>query len=107
MIEKHWKFNQPLYIAFLDLEKPFDRIPRGNLWQALNTYDIPMDLQRAIEKTYKVFMSKVNTQMGGEKWFDIKSGVGLRQGSILSHLLFILYMDLAIKEVHGINDNDK
>ena len=52
-------------------------------------------------------MSKVNTQMGGEKWFDIKSGVGLRQGSILSHLLFILYMDLAIKEVHGINDNDK
>ena len=48
-------------------------------------------------------MSKVNTQMGG-KWFDKKSGV--RQGSILSPILFILYMDLVIKEVHGINDND-
>ena len=39
------------------------------------------------------------------KWFDTKSGV--RQGSIISPLLFILYMDLVIKEVHGINDNDK
>ena len=50
-------------------------------------------------------MSKVNTQMGGGKWFDTKYGV--RQCSILSPLLFILYMDLVIKEVHGINDNDK
>ena len=56
---------------------------------------------------YKVCKSKVNTQMGGGKWFDTKAGV--RQGSILSPLLVILfkYMDLVIKEVHGINDNDK
>ena len=52
LIEKHWEFNKPLYIALLDLQKAFDRIPRGNLWQALNTYEIPMDLQRAIESTY-------------------------------------------------------
>ena len=51
-------------------------------------------------------MSKVNIQMGGGKWFYTKSGV--RQSSILSPLLFILYMDLVIKEVHGIyDDNDK
>ena len=49
--------------------------------------------------------SKVNTQKWGGKWFDTKSGV--RQCSILSPLLFILYMDLVIKEVHGINDNDE
>ena len=72
---------------------------------ALNTYEIPMDLQRAIESTYKVCMSKVNNQMGGEIWFDTKSGV--RKGSILSPLLFTLYMDLVIEDVHGINENDK
>ncbi len=43
--------------------------------------------------------------MGGGKWFDTKYGV--RQCNILLPLLFILYMDLVIKEVHGINDNDK
>ena len=43
--------------------------------------------------------------MAGGKWFDTKSGV--RQGSILSPLHFILYMDLVIKGVHGINDNDE
>ena len=37
--------------------------------------------------------------------FDTKSWV--LQGSILSPLLFTLCVDLAIKEVHGINDNDK
>ena len=63
-----------------------------------------MDLQRAIESTYQVYISKVNTQMGGGKWFDTKSGV--RQGSILSPLLFILYMELVIKEVHRINVTD-
>ena len=61
---------------------------------ALNTYEIPMDLQRAIESTYKVCMSKINTQMGGGKWFDTKSGV--RKGSILSPLLFYI--------VHGSGD---
>ena len=26
VIEKHWEYNQPLFIAFLDLEKAFDRV---------------------------------------------------------------------------------
>ena len=29
VIEKHWEYNQPLFIAFLDLEKTFDRVSRG------------------------------------------------------------------------------
>ena len=49
--------------------------------------------------------SMMNTQMGGGKWFATKSGV--RQGSILSLLLLILFMDLVIKEVHGINYDDE
>ena len=37
-IEKHWKYNQPLFIAFLDLEKAFDRVPREKQWMAMAEY---------------------------------------------------------------------
>ena len=30
LIEKHWEFNQPLNVAFLNLEKAFGRIPKVN-----------------------------------------------------------------------------
>ena len=35
VIEKHWKYNQPLFIAFLDLEKAFDRVPSEKMWMAM------------------------------------------------------------------------
>ena len=31
IMDKHWEFNQPLYVAFLDLEKAFDRVPGSSL----------------------------------------------------------------------------
>ena len=48
VIEKHWEYNQPLFIAFLDLEKAFDRVPREKLWMAMAEYMVPADLQIAI-----------------------------------------------------------
>lgn len=37
IMDKHWEYNKPLYIAFIDLEKAFDSVPRTKLW---NTLDI-------------------------------------------------------------------
>ena len=91
-IEKHWEYNQPLFIAFLDLEKAFDRVPREKLWMAMAEYMVPADLQIAIKSTYKTSKSRVSTNIGSGEWFTTESGV--RQGSILSPILFIMYMDL-------------
>ena len=33
VMEKSWDFNQSLYIAFIDLQKAFDSIPRERLWE--------------------------------------------------------------------------
>jgi len=97
IMDKHWEFNQPLYIAFIDLEKAFDRVPRQKLWESLDIYNIPKPLKRAIMSLYKINHNRVSTGTGAELWFDTTSGV--RQGSVLSPLLFIMYLDLVIKEV--------
>ena len=105
VIEKHWEYNQPLFIAFLDLEKGFDRVPREKLWMAMAEHMVPADIQIAIKSTHKTNKSRVSTNIGSGEWFTPESGV--RQGSILSPILLVMCMDLVIKEVHQNNpDND-
>ena len=99
--EKSWEFATPRYLAFLDLEKAFDRVPRKKLWRvlALPDYNIPSNLQRAIRNMYTTSKSAVRPLSGKEIWFDITTGV--RQGSILSPLLFVLLMDQVLKSAHS------
>ena len=63
--EKHWEYNQPLFIDFMDLEKAFDRVPRETLWMAMAEYMVPADLQIA----YKSNNSRVSTNIGRGEWF--------------------------------------
>uniref|UniRef100_H3AQ47 ribonuclease H n=1 Tax=Latimeria chalumnae TaxID=7897 RepID=H3AQ47_LATCH len=99
MVERSWEWNVPQYMAFLDLEKAFDRIPRKKLWEVLEdpVYSIAPKLLRAVKGMYSVCESIARLQHGNEKWFTVRSSV--QQGSILSPLLFILYMDAIIKKV--------
>ena len=60
----------------------------------MDEYEIPPELKRAIN-TYGTCQSKVRVGTGEGEWFDTITGI--RQGSI--PLLFIMYMDLVIREV--------
>ena len=74
-------------------------ISKSNIWRALDTYVIPVCLERAMQSTYMVYKGKLNTQMVGGK-------VGVRQVSIQLRLFFIVNMDLIINKIlHDINDN--
>ena len=99
VIEKAWEWDRPQYIAFIDLEKAFDCIPREKLWKVLEEqhYQVPAMLLRAIKGMYWECESRVRSEEGRELWFNVKSGV--RQGSGLSPLLFIIYMDRIMREV--------
>ena len=103
--EKSWEFNRKAHVAFIDLEKAFDRVPRNVLWNILGKreYEVPSKLIGAIKSTYVNSVCKVKTQTDSNDWFRIETGV--KQGSVLSPLLFIIFMDycgrLVRRETNG------
>ena len=62
----------------------------------MDEYGIPSELKRVIISTYGTCQSKVRVGAGEGEWFDTISGV--RKVSIISPILFIVYMDLVIRE---------
>ena len=99
LVEKSWEFNSPIYILALDLEKAFDRVPRQKLWTVLADpyYNVPKKLYHNVKAMYKVCKSSVRSMYGEVQWFEVKCGV--RQGSVLSPLLFIIFMDAVVRQL--------
>jgi len=90
IIEKRREFNLDTHMAFLDLEKAFDRVNRNQLWQILNRRGIPYYLIEVIKSLYKNTSVQIEA---GRKILDkifIKQGV---QGCNLSPALFNIYID--------------
>ena len=48
-------------MAFLDMEKAFDRVNRSQLWQILNRRGIPYNLIEVIKSIYKNTSIKIDT----------------------------------------------
>ncbi|TWW75358.1 hypothetical protein D4764_13G0000200 [Takifugu flavidus] len=46
VFEGAWEFAQPVHMCFVDLEKAFDRVPRGVLWGVLQEYGVSGPLIR-------------------------------------------------------------
>ena len=51
--EKYLAINKPLYLAFLDLEKAFDCVPRKVIWWAMRKLGVEEWANRVIQDMYK------------------------------------------------------
>ena len=91
VFEKSWEYAKDVFACFVDLEKAYDRIPRDKLWEVLQKYGIGGQLLLAIKSFY--CQPEVCVRMNGKQSKPFHVGVGLRQGCVLSPLLFIVYMN--------------
>jgi len=91
IFEKSWEYGKDLFACFVGLEKAYDRVPRDKLWRVLQEYGIDGQLLLAIKFFY--CQPEVCVRVNGKQSKPFHVGVGLRQGCVLSPLLFIIYMN--------------
>ena len=94
--EKYLAANKRLYMAFVDLEKVFDRVPHKIIWWALRKLGIEERIVRLVQGMYANARSRVRVGEGYSEEFEVK--VGVHQGSVLSPLLFIIMLEALSQE---------
>ena len=94
--DKH-SANKRLYMAFVDLEKAFDRVPRKVIWWALRKLGVEEWIVRLVQGMYANVWSRVRVGEGYSEEYEVK--VGVHQGSVLSPLLFIIVLEALSREL--------
>jgi hypothetical protein len=98
--------QQHLYIGFLDIAKAFDCVPAQALWAALDEYDTPPGLKEMVQLIYSQRVGTVSVNGHSSQVFDLTTGV--KQGCLLSPLLFIVLLDSIIrKTLHRLSTTER
>ena len=91
IIEQSIEFQTSLYLNFVDFEKAFDSIDHQVLWALLRHYGLPEKFIRIIQLFYNNFRCQVIH--AGTLTEPFRVTTGLRQGCLLSPLLFLVVLD--------------
>ena len=84
--------EKKLYMCFVDLKKAFDRVPKKVMEWALRKKGLVEMLVQAVMSLYEGSKTKVRVGSGTSDEFGVK--VGVRQGSLLSPLIFSIEVDV-------------
>lgn len=103
IVEQSVEWNTSLYIKFIDFEKAFDSMDRSTIWDIMRHYGIPEKIAKIVESSYQGMSAKLLFKQRTSKSFRVKTGV--RQGCLLSLLLFLLVIDCVMKKVVGEGEN--
>ena len=91
VVEQSIEWQSPLYINFIDFEKAFDSVSREVLWLLLRRYGIPVKIVTITKALYEGFSAQV--VHNGQKTEPLSIRTGVRQGCLLSPLLFLVTLD--------------
>jgi len=88
--------QRKLYVCYVDYKKAFDRIQHEKLLEVLTEVGLDERDIIIIRNTYWNHKGCVRTEKGNTRYVDIQRGV--RQGCILSPLLFNVYAEYIIRK---------
>ena len=91
IMERQREHGQRVYICFIDYSKAFDCINHDLMWKTLDEMGIPKHLIHLLKGLYEDQIAVIRTEHGDTDRIKIKKGV--RQGCILSPVLFNLYAE--------------
>lgn len=97
IMERQREFGGLVYMCFIDYRKAFDSVDHDKLWNNLISFGAPPHLVSLLHGLYKDQLATVMTEHGETEPFKI--GKGVRQGCILSPLLFNLYAEMVVRKV--------
>ncbi|KAK2708245.1 hypothetical protein QYM36_013997 [Artemia franciscana] len=80
------RFNLPIINMFLDFVAAFDSVTRGNLWRIMAEDGMLVEFVELLKAYYEHCKSIVRVLGEETEPFSVESGV--KQGRILSHVLF-------------------
>ena len=98
IVEQSIEWQSPLYTCFIDFEKAFDSVDRESSWNILLLYGVPIKFVDIIKALYEGFSCQVIHAGKLTESFEISSGV--RQGCLLSPLLFFVVLDWVTKKAY-------
>ena len=97
------KGKKYLYGCFVNFSKAFDSIPRHNLFEKLQKYDISGKFYDCLANLYRNDKACVKISQNLSSTFSVNQGV--KQGCILSPLLFNIYM-ADLQNILELEDNE-
>lgn len=89
--EQSVEWRSSLYLCFIDFEKAFDTLDHNVIWSALICKGVPTKLISLIKSLYHQATCRILHERKLSK--QISVGIGVRQGCVLSPLLFNIVLD--------------
>jgi len=101
IIETRLKGKQSTYAAFIDFKKAYDSIDRNHLWHKMENLGLPTNsrIYCAIRNLYNNLKCCVRVHGFKSDWFEVLSG--LRQGCVLSPIMFNMYINDLVINLKG------
>jgi hypothetical protein len=95
ILEKKWEYSLTLHQLFIGFKKAYDSVRREASYNILIEFRLPMQLVSLIKMCLNETYSKVHIGKHSSDNFHIQSG--LKQGDVLSPLLFNFALEYAIR----------